>query len=144
MTLAMATEAEVRMELWLSFISVLRSYAFLSSLESEPAVMSNLDDNPCSIIWSTVCDEGRRRCGLTVSYDAQKAQGTWRVSADNEPFRVTMQTYERLRDSFQPFILNLDGTVSLDSSNLDMDHAAMEMLGYFANAVKSGHIEVPA
>jgi hypothetical protein len=144
MSLLAVPETELRMELWRSFISVLKSYACLSSLASEPAVMRNLDDSPCAIIWSTVCDQGRSRCRLTVSYDAQKAQGTWRVSADNEPFEWTKQRYAGLRDWFRLFTLNLDGTVSLDSSNLDMDHAAMEMLGFFASAVKSGRVEVPA
>jgi hypothetical protein len=144
MSLLAVPETELRMELWRSFISVLKSYAALSGVNYDCGEAANLDDSPCAIIWSTACDEGRRRCGLTVLYDAQKGNGTWRVSADEEPFRVTKQTYTRLRDAFQPFILNLDGTVTIKGGHLDMDHAAMEMLGYFANAAKSGQIEVPA
>lgn len=140
MSLLVASESEVRMQLWLSFISVLKSYAAVANLEGQGSQMSNLDDSPCGIIWSSACRDERRRCSLGISYDTQTGRGHWHLHAgDAAPFSGKHDS-TLMRD----LALNLDGTVALDGSILDMDHAAIELMGWFANTIKTGRIEVPA
>ena len=144
MTLATVSEVEVRAELWLSFISVLRAYAVIAGFDEAPATTRNLDDSPDSVIWSAPSREGDRRCGLTVSYDAKSGEGKWRLSADQEPFNLKKTGFDALRTSFRSFTLESDGTVSLDGSTIDMDHAAIQWMGWFASTIKTGNMEVPA
>ena len=140
MTLATITEAEVRAELWLSFIGVLKSYASLVVLDGESMQTTNLDDSPYGIVWSMPCRDGRLRCGLAVSYDAEKDKGHWRLhSGDAAPMSRKSDSM-----SLREFTLHLDGSVSLDGSVLDMDHAAIQLMAWFTKTVKTGLIEVPA
>jgi hypothetical protein len=141
MTLAVATETELRTELWRSFLSVLKSYAALANI-GEGAVATNLDDSPWSIVWSTLSTDGRRRFSLNVCYDALKDEGMWRIDLWEESFSRHQLGPKDPRDPSRPFSLHEDGTVALEGSNLDMDHAAIELVGWFSNAIKTGRTEV--
>jgi len=142
MTLAVATQAELRMELWRSFLSVLKSYAALANV-GDGAEATNLDDSPWSIVWSTLSKDGRR-FSLNVCYDAPKDKGMWRMDLWDERLNKDKIVLKGLHDPFRPFSLQEDGTVALEGSTLDMDHAAIELIGWFSNAIKTGRIEVPA
>ena len=143
MTLAVATEAELRIELWRSFLSVLKSYAALANI-GEGAEAANLVDSPWLIVWSTLSTDGRRRFSLNVCYDAPKDKGMWRIDVSDEPFKTDKIGLNSLGDSFRPFSLHEDGTVALEGSTLDMDHAAIELIGWFSNSIKTGRIEILA
>jgi hypothetical protein len=143
MTLAVSSEAELRMELWRSFIGVLKAYAALANPDAEAFETSNLDDTPYSVIWSKPSMDGRRRFCLNACYDAQKDKGTWWLHALDEP-RQHKMSFKSLRESLRPFSLNPDGTVSIEGSVIDMDHAAIQLMGWFSNAVKTGNTEVAA
>jgi len=141
MTLAVVSEADLRMELWRSFISVLRAYAAVAHIEANHEQASNLDDTPAIAVWS-VPVSGSRNCGFAVGYDAKTGKGDWHVSTyHGTPLAISLKNLQMSRDTFT---LNPDGTVLLDGSCVDMDHAAIQMVASFTAEIDRVQMKVPA
>jgi hypothetical protein len=114
---------DVRIELWRSFISVLKSYAAAASLNGFRHGVLELTENSLNVVALSST--------LNVGYYAALGRGVWSVAAQG---KQTLGSFE----------LNADGTVFLDGIAVDMDHGAIQLIGLLTSAAKLDEIEVPA
>jgi hypothetical protein len=95
-------------ELWVSFISLLRSYAAAASLNNGATARVEELDNLVAI----VVNEAR----LQMQFDPETGRVNWRMgSRDNQPITGSLE--------FLP-----DGMIAVGGAEKDMDHVAIELV----------------
>ncbi|AXC15082.1 hypothetical protein ACPOL_5838 [Acidisarcina polymorpha] len=123
-----ALRSDVRTELWRSFASLLRSYAAAASLNGVEHGVLDLTPGSLEIVV--------KGSTLRVEYYPTLGRGVWSLT--------TKDKQERDKQERGTFELNADGTVALDRSEFDMDHAAIHLVGLLTTAATLDRIEVPA
>jgi len=121
MTLPVSSDSEIRIQLWESFLSLLKSYAAAASLHGGRLEVAAISE--CEALVSA----GTRV--LDIWCFPESGGGDWAIGRS---------TGEPTGD----FRLNTDGTIALDGSTMDMDHAAIQLISSLTNAATLD--EVPA
>src|ERR1700691_758814 len=94
-------------ELWVSFVSLLRSYAAAGSLNSGKVWVASNDE---SVTISTFAVQ------IEMRFDANSGQGTWEKRvAGHAVFPDT-------------FAIQPEGTIRINGAIKDLDHAAIELI----------------
>lgn len=107
-------EAMLSSELWLSFLSLLRSYSAVASLNGGEA--PRLDE----FAGGTAFIAGSAR--LEFRYDAEASAGAWQLDSGNRS--TTGGRFEMLAE----------GRISVDGKVLDLDHAAIDFAAFLMEA----------
>jgi hypothetical protein len=123
MTSRSVSKPDVREELWHSFAVLLKSYAAAASMHGLEHGVLELTTHSLNIIAASTT--------LAVGYFPVVGKGTWSLTGQRSQERGT-------------FELNHDGTVVLDGAEIDMDHAAIQLIGSLSGAAKPDKVEVPA
>ncbi len=110
-----ALKPDVRAELWHSFAVLLKSYAAAASVQGLEHGVLELTTHSLNIVAASTT--------LAVGYFAAVGKGTWSLTG-------------RGSQGTGRFELNHDGTVVLDGIEIDMDHAAIQMIGSLTNAAR--------
>jgi hypothetical protein len=118
-----ALKPDIRTELWHSFSVLLKSYAAAASLNG--VEHGALDLNASSLHIAA------GRSILKVGYYFALGRGVWSI-------------FIRGKQELGNFELHPDGTVSVDNQVLDMDHAAIQIIGVLTSAANLDRVEVPA
>jgi hypothetical protein len=105
--------SHVSTELWISFASLLRSYAAARSLNDESADVSQKGDRIRIVAQNAAMD---------LTLDPHNASGTWSLSSTAGP-----QKQGRLT-------LLPEGRIDIDGTVLDLDHAAIDLVASLMNA----------
>jgi hypothetical protein len=110
-------ETKLATELWLSFRSVLRSYAAAASLHSEEAAR---------VAWteSDVTLSGARAC-LDLKVDLASGRGCWHLCAGGA------------EAAHGKFDLLPEGTIDVDGKIQDLDHAAIHFVALVTETEKA-------
>jgi hypothetical protein len=119
-TLASTTEADLRIELWISFLGLLRSYAAAASQHGIEHHVLDIGE----------CEAYVTATGKTLDIWCSPATGVgeWAIG--------------RLEsDPRGEFLLNLDGTISLNDTTVDMDHAVIDLISILTKPVNSSRQE---
>jgi len=118
---------DVRAELWQSFVSLLKAYAAAASFNGLEHGVLVLTENSLQIVAAPET--------LSVAYYQALGRGVWALTSGSDMERGT-------------FEVNLDGSISLEESAVDMDHAAIQLIASLTDAATSSanrnRIEVPA
>ena len=93
-------------ELWVSFVSLLRSYTAAAQLSSGDTVQFEETEN------SITAASGHAR--FDMQCDLRTGAGNWQLRSDHEG---------KMQGRFQ---LLHDGRIALDDKTLDLDHAAID------------------
>ena len=113
-----AAQAEVRMEIWRSFVSVLKSYA---AVARPPIVVHSVEVGP---VGDVVLDGGPAY--VSLAFDAVGGRGS---------LRLMMASHIEAEERFE---LGADGTICFDgepgSIPEELDHAAIRLLGSLVRA----------
>jgi hypothetical protein len=122
-SLAPVPEADLRIELWASFVALLRSYAFAASQHGLSHQVSDIAE----------CETFVTAGGQVLDIWCFPATGIgeWAIGSFES-------------DPGGEFVLNLDGTVSLNGINVDMDHAAIDLIGALTKEAGQNRLEVLA
>ncbi len=104
---AILSEADVHVELWRSFSSLLKVYAAAASLNGTEHHIPNLNEE------DLVIHAGGRK--LDILYHVPTQQGRWSVVGDGFEERGN-------------FKLTNAGAVVIEGSELDMDHGAIDLI----------------
>jgi hypothetical protein len=123
MSLAIASDTEIRLQLWDSFVTLLRTYAAAASLHG---LAHNVAEIAECEAFVTAGQET-----LDVWCSAETGTGHWSVGRVSE-------------DSPSDFQLQTDGTVLLGNSIVDMDHAAIQLISHLTAAAVRDRVEVTA
>ena len=123
MTSRSDAKPDVREELWHSFAVLLKSYAAAASIHGIEHGVLELTTHSLNIVAASTT--------LAVGYFPAVSKGTWSITGRGSQDRGT-------------FELNHDGTVILDGTEIDMDHAAIQLIGSLSGAAKLDTVEVPA
>jgi hypothetical protein len=115
MTSRSDSKPDVREELWHSFAVLLKSYAAAASMHGIEHGVLELTRHSLHIVAASTT--------LAVGYFPVVGKGTWSVTGRGSQDRGT-------------FELNHDGTVVLDGTEIDMDHAAIQMIGSLTNSAR--------
>jgi hypothetical protein len=112
---APVAEPMVETELWISFVSLLRSYAAAASLASgKVAVVSNNE----SVTISAFAVQ------IEMKFDSKSGQGTWEKRvAGHAVFPDT-------------FAIRPEGTIHINGAVRDLDHAAIDLIASVAERGK--------
>jgi hypothetical protein len=110
---AAAAEAMISSELWVSFSSLLRSYAAAASLNSAESAEVAATDHSISIA------AGSAR--LEMLCNTATGAGNWSLRSSNQ-------------DRQGRFELLPDGRIELDGTTLDLDHAAIDFAALLMQA----------
>lgn len=106
-------------ELWISFTSLLRSYAAAAGLNTaEPAKIVATAD-------TMIATAGSAR--LEMQYDATHWAGNWSLRSADQP------------ESQGQFTLLPEGRIELDGTTLDLDHAAIDFAAALMQAAATGN-----
>jgi hypothetical protein len=109
---AALSDTDIQTELWRSFISVLKSYAAAASLNGIEHHVPALDEEDFEIHAA-----GRK---LSLAYHVHTQHGHWFVSGNDAERHGVFQ-------------LTHHGTAVVDGSELDLDHAAIEIIAKLTN-----------
>ena len=123
MTSRSDSKPDVREELWHSFVVLLKSYAAAASMHGIEHGVLELTTQSLNIVAASTA--------LAVSYFPVVGKGTWSMTGQGSQNRGT-------------FELNHDGTVVLDGTEIDMDHAAIQLIGSLSGAARLDTVEVLA
>jgi hypothetical protein len=104
---ATLSDADVHVELWRSFSSVLKVYAAAASLNGTEHHIPDLDEEDLEI------HAGGRKLGIL--YNVPTQQGQWSVVGEGVNQRGD-------------FRLTNGGAVVIEGSELDMDHGAIDLI----------------
>ncbi len=116
-----APKPDVLAELWHSFVVLLKSYAAAASQNGLTHGVLELTSHSLNIVAASTI--------LAVGYFPAVGKGTWSVTGPTSQDRGT-------------FELNHDGTIVLDGIEIDMDHAAIQLIASLTGAARFD--EVPA
>jgi hypothetical protein len=108
------SEADVHVELWRSFSSLLKAYAAAASLNGMEHHVDDLDEEDLQIEAA-----GRK---LYILFHVPTQRGRWSVVGDGF-------------DERGHFYLTHGGAVMLEDRELDMDHGAIELIARLTKAV---------
>lgn len=97
-------------ELWLSFCSVLRSYVAAASLRSEEAARVEWSETDITVTGA--------EASLMLRLDLASGRGSWHLHTGN------------VEAAHGKFELLPEGTLELDGKVLDLDHAAIDFVGF--------------
>lgn len=114
MSAPVAEETMLSAELWLSFASLLRSYAAAATLHVTPAAEIVITEETATIA------SGAAR--LHVVCDPVTGAGNWQLRRGAQPVAEGR------------FHLLLEGRIALDGSTLDLDHAAIDFIAALTQA----------
>jgi hypothetical protein len=107
-------ETKLAGELWLSFRSVLRSYAAAASLHSEEAARVAWTESEITLTGTNA--------SLDLKLDLASGRGSWHLRvAGGEP-------------AHGKFDLLPEGTIDIDAKVKDLDHAAIDFVGLVTKA----------
>jgi hypothetical protein len=120
MSLPPTTDEQIRIELWSSFLSVLRSYASLQAGQPEVVAIAE-----CEAFMTAGA------CVLDIWCFAESGRGEWSIGHPQDDRRGQLS-------------LNTDGTIILDGLSVDMDHAAIQLIASLISAASRSQIEVLA
>jgi hypothetical protein len=123
MTSRSVSRPDIREELWHSFSVLLKSYSAAASMSGLSQGVLELSPHSLNIVATSTT--------LAVGYFPAVGKGTWSVRG-------------RGSEEHGAFEFNHDGTVVLDEAEIDMDHAAIQLLGSLTRAARLDEIEVPA
>jgi len=104
-------------ELWLSFRSVLRSYAAAASLHSEEAARVAWTESAITLTGT--------KASLELKLDLASGRGSWHLHVVSD---------ETAHGSFD---LLPEGAIDIDGRVKDLDHAAIDFVGLVTKAEKS-------
>jgi hypothetical protein len=121
MTLKSALKPDVRAELWHSFVVLLKSYAAAASMNGLTHGVLELTPHSLNIVAASTI--------LAVGYFPAIGKGTWSVTGQGSQSRGA-------------FELHHDGTVALDEVKIDMDHAAIQLIGSLTGAARLDEVPV--
>ncbi len=125
---AAGAEVGIRMEIWRSFVGVLRSYAAVAS----PA--ANVHSVEDGTVADVVLHSGTAY--LSFAFDAADGRGSYRTISGSQ-----IETEERFR-------LHTEGTIAFDGVSdalrEDLDHAAIRLIAALSSAAHRDRIEVLA
>ncbi len=133
MSLPAATGNDVRLELWSSFVSLLRSYAAVASLHGAKHGVLALGDGKLHVCASVYT--------LKLSYHATICKGSWVLARGTDRHSGAEQPKTVQHGDFD---VNLDGSITLDGSSVEMDFAAIQLIAALTHAASRVEIEVPA
>ncbi len=119
MSLATSSDSDIRIQLWDSFISLLKSYAAAASLHGLKHEV--VDVSECEIFATA----GTKV--LDIWCFPASGRGDWAIGRS---------TGEPVGD----FLLNTDGTIALGGSTMDMDHAAIQLIGSLTGAARLNEV----
>jgi hypothetical protein len=127
MTLAIASDAAVRAEIWQSFLGVLKCYAAVASLSATPHLV--LAENSDSIVIAS------GSTSLSFNFDPEAGEGSWTLKSGSAA------------DQDGLFALGANGMLTYDGPAgrvaEDLDHAAIRMVGLLTSTATRHEIEVP-
>ena len=103
----------VSTELWISFASLLRSYAAARSLNDESAEVTLKGDSIRIVAGNAA---------MQLTLDPHNASGTWSLSSGAVPRRQG-------RLALLP-----EGRIDIDGTVLELDHAAIDLVASLMNA----------
>lgn len=115
MTLTASSDSDIRIQLWDSFLSLLKSYAAAASLHGIKQEV--VDVSECEVFVTAGTHV------LDIWCFADSGRGDWAIG----------------RSAGQPvgdFQLNTDGTIALGDSTMDMDHAAIQLIASLTTAAR--------
>jgi hypothetical protein len=118
-----AGATDVGVELWRSVVSLLRSYAAAASLSGTTHGVLVLTENLLNIVAVSSI--------LKVEYFPTLKRGVWSVSGHGE---------QKLGN----FELEADGTIIIDGTQVEMDHAVIQWIADLTHSASRNEIEVPA
>ncbi len=119
MTSRSTSRPDIREELWHSFAVLLKSYAAAASMHGLDHGVLELTVHSLNIVATSTT--------LAVGYFPVVGKGTWSVTGRGSQDRGT-------------FELNHDGTVVLDGTEIDMDHAAIQLIGSLTAASRQDEV----
>lgn len=109
--------AGLKVELWLSFVSMLRSYAAVASLRGEEVRVSSERN---SVTVSAFANQ------LAMGFDPDSGVVNWQR-------RTAQQSSMGGVFSLQP-----DGVIAIDGTTKDLDHAAIDFIASVAQSAEGG------
>ncbi len=112
---------DIRAELWHSFAVLLKSYAAAASIHGIEHGVLELTSNSLNVVAVSAT--------LAIGYFPAVGKGTWSITRRGDQDRGT-------------FELNPNGSVVLDETEIDMDHAAIQLISSLTKAATLD--EVPA
>ncbi len=133
MTRTIGDKSNVLIEIWRSFTSLLKAYAAAASLNGVEHGVLTLSNFSMNIIVG--------RTTLNVEYFETLNRGTWSVMQGTNRHPFAEQPREVERGNFD---INSDGTIMLDGNTIDIDHAAIHLLGTLTVTASRNEIEVLA
>jgi hypothetical protein len=127
------SNSDVRGELWGSFVSLLKAYAAGASLAGISYGVLALGKDSVMIVAALGT--------LKISYHPTIGRGVWTLLQGTDRHQSADQPEQLEQGNFD---LNLDGTITLDGEVLEMDFAAIHLIGELTQAASVEGIEVPA
>lgn len=117
-----ASRPDIREELWHSFAVMLKSYAAAASMNGISHGVLELTPHSLNIVAVSTT--------LAVGYYPAIGKGVWSLTGQGDQRRGA-------------FELSHDGMVTLDETEIDMDHAAIQLIATLTGAAME-RVEVPA
>ena len=114
----MASDVDVRTEIWTSFASLLKVYAAAASLHGIEHLVLDLAENSVNVLAGSIT--------LNVAYLAESGRGIWSFTRDG------------IEEFAGAFGLNPEGTLSLDGEIQDLDHAAIHLIARLTQSAREG------
>jgi hypothetical protein len=112
-------EPMLEMELWLSFVSLLRSYAAAASLHAGDVRVSSSAN---TVKITSGAGE------LNLHFDSESRQGSWTQCTASSP-AVTGN-----------FAMQPEGTIHIDGVTKDLDHAAIDFIASISERGKGSRV----
>jgi len=119
--LADSSDSEIRIQLWDSFLSLLKSYAAAASLHGVRHEVVAVSECEAFVTAGTRV--------LDIWCYPDSGRGDWAIGRSTA-------------ESAGEFLLNTNGTIALGDSTMDMDHAAIQLIASLTTAARLD--EVPA
>jgi hypothetical protein len=117
MSLAVVADADIQLELWRSFASVVKSYAAAASMSGTEYHIPELDEEDLQI--------HAKGQALYLLYHVHTQRGQWSIAGAHG---------DRQSGSFR---MDLNGTFVFEDGALDMDHAAIELIGRLSKSLEA-------
>jgi hypothetical protein len=110
----LAAPGALATELWLSFASLLRSYAGANSINSTQPIQVTVGENSIVVTVAGAL--------LNLRYDPTRAAGDWELSSGREGATRGL------------FSILPEGSARLDGTMMDLDHAAIDLIARVTRA----------
>jgi hypothetical protein len=111
-------DTQLAAELWLSFRTVLRSYAAAANLRSEEITRVEWSESDFILVSASA--------RLELKFELASGRGSWHLHTGNE------------ETAHGQFNLLPEGALELDGKVLDLDHAAIDFVGLVTQSSNPG------